>query len=73
MTFTLSSILGSGGAAGGDEEKEFNKYAIFAGRSTLFSSGYKLNDSAAATGADHFQVLNGSPISYTLPSGISKI
>lgn len=73
MTFTLSSILGSGGAAAGEEEKEFNKYAIFAGRNPYYSSGYRYNDNATATGAEHFQVLNNSAISYTLPTGIDKI
>lgn len=72
MTFTLSSILGSGGAAG-EEEKEFNKYAIFAGRNPYHSSGYYYNANATATGAEHFQILNGSAVNYTLPSGISKI
>ena len=73
MTFTLSSILGSGGAAAGDDEKEFNKYAIFAGQNTFYSSGYRYNDSASATGAEYFQIINGSAVNYTLPSNISKV
>lgn len=71
MAFALSTILGSGSAA--DDEKDFNTYAIFAGRNPYYTSGYRYNDNAAATGADSFTITNGSAAQWTVPAGVSRI
>ena len=73
MTFLLSSILGSGGGSGASAEQDFNKYAIWAGRNPLYSSGYRYNDNAGATGAESFTIHNGSATSWSVPTGVTRI
>ena len=72
MTFLLSSILGSGGTSSSGEA-DFNKYAIWAGRNALYSSGYRYNDNASATGAEQFTIHNGSTSSWSVPTGVTRI
>ena len=73
MTFLLSSILGSGGSSSDATEKDFNKFAAWAGRNTLYTSGYHYNANATAIGAESFQILNGGATSWTVPTGVSRI
>lgn len=70
MSFALSTILGT--ASGDDSEKEFDTYAIWAGRNPLYTSGYRYNDSASDLGAESFNV-TGSQETWTVPAGVSKI
>tara|TARA_X000001036_G_scaffold231174_1_gene216000 strand:+ start:1668 stop:3128 length:1461 start_codon:yes stop_codon:yes gene_type:complete len=70
MAILLSTLMGTGGT---DAEKDFNKYAVWAGRNPYYGSGYKYNDSASATGAEVFTIQNGSAASWSVPTGVSRI